>query len=126
MFKPSMAELGLCMYQVGLLIIMAPPDILRKRLSSLDIFFIISFQLDTLIQEHIPDLYVHFQSQVFIISRIYGEDCKQKAGFVGVKNNDFQAVYTNLYLTFDDYYKYEEMNTTTSTFSGGSHEPLRK
>jgi len=34
MFKPSMAELGLCMYQ-----------------------------LDTLIQEHIPDLYVHFQSQ---------------------------------------------------------------
>ena len=64
MFKPSMAELGLCMYQVGLLIIMAPPDILRKRLSSLDIFFIISFQLDTLIQEHIPDLYVHFQSQV--------------------------------------------------------------
>ena len=43
MFKPSMAELGLCMYQVGLLIIMAPPDILRKRLSNLDIFFIISF-----------------------------------------------------------------------------------
>ena len=35
MFKPSMAELGLCMYQ-----------------------------LDTLVQEHIPDLYVHFQSQV--------------------------------------------------------------
>lgn len=34
MFKPSMAELGLCMYQ-----------------------------LDTLVQEHIPDLYVHFQSQ---------------------------------------------------------------
>ena len=34
MFKPSMAELGLCMYQ-----------------------------LDTLIQEHIPELYVHFQSQ---------------------------------------------------------------
>ena len=34
MFKPSMAELGLCMYQ-----------------------------LDTLMQEHIPDLYVHFQSQ---------------------------------------------------------------
>ena len=25
---------------------------------------IFSFQLDTLIQEHIPDLYVHFQSQV--------------------------------------------------------------
>ena len=37
MFKPSMAELGLCMYQ-----------------------------LDTLVQEHIPDLYVHFQSQVRI------------------------------------------------------------
>ena len=35
MFKPSMAELGLCM-----------------------------FQLDTLVQDHIPDLYVHFQSQV--------------------------------------------------------------
>ena len=34
MFKPSMAELGLCMYQ-----------------------------LDTLVQEHIPELYVHFQSQ---------------------------------------------------------------
>jgi len=34
MFKPSMAELGLCMHQ-----------------------------LDTLIQEQIPDLYVHFQSQ---------------------------------------------------------------
>merc|ERR1719233_1654415 len=34
MFKPSMAELGLCMYQ-----------------------------LDILIQEQIPDLYVHFQSQ---------------------------------------------------------------
>eukprot|EP00092_Neocalanus_flemingeri_P051367 GFUD01059729.1.p1 GENE.GFUD01059729.1~~GFUD01059729.1.p1 ORF type:complete len:197 (+),score=53.59 GFUD01059729.1:273-863(+) len=34
MFKPSMAELGLCMYQ-----------------------------LDTLVQEHIPDLHVHFQSQ---------------------------------------------------------------
>merc|ERR1711976_241042 len=34
MFQPSMAELGLCMYQ-----------------------------LDTLVQEHIPDLYVHFQSQ---------------------------------------------------------------
>jgi len=34
MFKPSMAELGLCMYQ-----------------------------LDTLVQEHLPDLYVHFQSQ---------------------------------------------------------------
>ena len=34
MFKPSMSELGLCMYQ-----------------------------LDTLVQEHIPDLYVHFQSQ---------------------------------------------------------------
>jgi len=34
MFKPSMAELGLCMYQ-----------------------------LDTLVQEHIPDLFVHFQSQ---------------------------------------------------------------
>ena len=37
MFKPSMAELGLCMYQ-----------------------------LDTLVQEHIPDLYVHFQSQVML------------------------------------------------------------
>ena len=37
MFKPSMAELGLCMYQ-----------------------------LDTLVQEHIPDLYVHFQSQVIL------------------------------------------------------------
>ena len=35
MFKPSMAELGLCM-----------------------------FQLDALVQDHIPDLYVHFQSQV--------------------------------------------------------------
>ena len=35
MFKPSMAELGLCM-----------------------------FQLDTLVQDHIPDLYVRFQSQV--------------------------------------------------------------
>ena len=34
MFKPSMAELGLCMYQ-----------------------------LDILVQEHVPDLYVHFQSQ---------------------------------------------------------------
>lgn len=34
MFKPSMAELGLCMYQ-----------------------------LDMLVQEHIPDLYGHFQSQ---------------------------------------------------------------
>ena len=34
MFKPSMAELGLCMYQ-----------------------------LDTLVQEHIPELYLHFQSQ---------------------------------------------------------------
>jgi len=34
MFKPSMAELGLCMYQ-----------------------------MDTLVQEHIPELYVHFQSQ---------------------------------------------------------------
>ena len=34
LFKPSMAELGLCMYQ-----------------------------LDTLLEEHIPDLYVHFQSQ---------------------------------------------------------------
>ena len=34
MFKPSMAELGLCMYQ-----------------------------LDILIQEQVPDLYVHFQSQ---------------------------------------------------------------
>jgi len=34
MFKPSMAELGLCMYQ-----------------------------LDILIQEHIPELHVHFQSQ---------------------------------------------------------------
>ena len=43
MFKPSMAELGLCMYQVGVLIIMATPNILRKRLSNLDIFFIISF-----------------------------------------------------------------------------------
>ena len=91
MFKPSMAELGLCMYQVSVLIIMAPPIILRKRLSRLDIFFLISFQLDTLIQEHIPDLYVHFQSQVLIISRIYGEDCKQKAGFVGDKNNYFQT-----------------------------------
>ena len=37
MFKPSMAELGLCMYQ-----------------------------LDTLVQEHIPDLYVHFQSQAYL------------------------------------------------------------
>ena len=34
MFKPSMAELGLCMYQ-----------------------------LEVLVQEHIPDLYGHFQSQ---------------------------------------------------------------
>ena len=34
MFKPSMAELGLCMYQ-----------------------------LDMLVQEHIPDLSAHFQSQ---------------------------------------------------------------
>ncbi|XP_059093741.1 ecotropic viral integration site 5 ortholog-like isoform X1 [Tigriopus californicus] len=34
MFKPSMAELGLCMYQ-----------------------------LEVLVQEHIPDLYAHFQSQ---------------------------------------------------------------
>merc|ERR1712212_997072 len=34
MFKPSMSELGLCMYQ-----------------------------LDYLVQEHIPDLYVHFRSQ---------------------------------------------------------------
>ncbi len=34
MFKPSMAELGLCMYQ-----------------------------LEMLVQEHIPDLYAHFQSQ---------------------------------------------------------------
>ena len=50
----------------------------------------------------------------------------KKTGFVGDKSNDFQAVYTNLYLTFDDHYKYEEMNRTTSTFSGGSHEPLRK
>lgn len=35
MFKPSMAELGLCM-----------------------------FQLENLVQELLPDLYVHFQSQV--------------------------------------------------------------
>ena len=34
MFKPSMAELGLCMYQ-----------------------------LEMLVQEHAPDLYAHFQSQ---------------------------------------------------------------
>lgn len=34
MFKPSMAELGLCMYQ-----------------------------LESLVQEHIPDLFAHFQSQ---------------------------------------------------------------
>jgi ecotropic viral integration site 5 protein len=35
MFKPSMAELGLCMYQ-----------------------------LENLVQEQIPELHVHFQSQV--------------------------------------------------------------
>ena len=34
MFKPSMSELGLCMYQ-----------------------------LEVLVQEHLPDLYAHFQSQ---------------------------------------------------------------
>ena len=34
MFKPSMSELGLCMYQ-----------------------------LEVLVQEHVPDLYAHFQSQ---------------------------------------------------------------
>ncbi|CAH2267770.1 jg6129, partial [Pararge aegeria aegeria] len=38
MFKPSMAELGLCM-----------------------------FQLENLVQELIPDLHVHFQSQVRVI-----------------------------------------------------------
>lgn len=36
MFKPSMAELGLCMYQ-----------------------------LECLIQEHLPDLHAHFTSQSF-------------------------------------------------------------
>ena len=56
MFKPSMAELGLCMYQ-----------------------------LDTLVQEHIPDLYVHFQSQVRVSNK--------------TNSNCFflQAIHTNLY-----------------------------
>eukprot|EP00092_Neocalanus_flemingeri_P084868 GFUD01106688.1.p1 GENE.GFUD01106688.1~~GFUD01106688.1.p1 ORF type:complete len:182 (+),score=47.39 GFUD01106688.1:303-848(+) len=39
MFKPSMAELGLCMYQ-----------------------------LDTLVQEHIPDLHVHFHTNLYASS----------------------------------------------------------
>ena len=59
MFKPSMAELGLCMYQ-----------------------------LDTLVQEHIPDLYVHFQSQVR--TSCWREINRYNCSFL-------QAIHTNLY-----------------------------
>ena len=64
MFKPSMAELGLCMYQVAKHSPNKYPNITQspKSLKDADICFL--FQLDTLVQEHIPDLYVHFQSQV--------------------------------------------------------------
>ena len=68
MFKPSMAELGLCMYQV-FNIIMNISTTIRViifiiLLLATNITIISIFQLDTLVQEHIPDLYVHFQSQV--------------------------------------------------------------
>ena len=68
MFKPSMAELGLCMYQVFNIIMNISTTInviIFIILFLATIITIISiFQLDTLVQEHIPDLYVHFQSQV--------------------------------------------------------------
>ena len=100
MFKPSMAELGLCMYQVAniqthpIILTFKRPNMctplyqvaniqtskkLHPKLNHgqswgfkkelLEILYTFSLshfqpQLDTLVQEHIPDLYVHFQSQV--------------------------------------------------------------
>jgi hypothetical protein len=49
MFKPSMAELGLCMYQ-----------------------------LENIVQEQIPELYLHFQSQVRCSNFYYCSNNKQK------------------------------------------------
>ena len=83
MFKPSMAELGLCMYQV-IVVAKYRTNIKSGEMMFVDFWFLyvkrhlhksiknvctkidhFNFsQLDTLVQEHIPDLYVHFQSQV--------------------------------------------------------------
>ena len=67
MFKPSMAELGLCM-----------------------------FQLDTLVQDHIPDLYVHFQSQVNIYSSRTRCTSVSKS-LPTLTTLPVQAIHTNLY-----------------------------
>ena len=66
MFKPSMAELGLCM-----------------------------FQLDTLVQDHIPDLYVHFQSQVNMY--IQELDVPRCQNLYLHLHCPVQAIHTNLY-----------------------------
>ena len=55
MFKPSMAELGLCMYQ-----------------------------LDVLVQEHIPDLSAHFQVMALIVI-FFPADCEIKKDFLRSK-----------------------------------------
>ena len=61
MFKPSMTELGLCMYQ-----------------------------LDTLIEQHMPDLHVHFQVKIFEILKL--SDFNNLFFLLSVAGNPHQPV----------------------------------
>lgn len=70
LFKPSMAELGLCMYQFECMIQVRTSHSTHTRCKSNEYFerltemFYVSGYYRTL-QEHLPELHMHFQAQSF-------------------------------------------------------------
>lgn len=65
LFKPSMAELGLCMYQFESMIQVRGTGDQGRRLGDADLLHLLCLSFPSASQEQLPELHIHFQAQSF-------------------------------------------------------------